>query len=400
MKKVIIFFLFIITVVIIFIYQYFFKIHTVKKIVPGLFDTYFEIILVGRNPYRINNTIQELIDYAKYNEKIFNFYDEDSELYKLNNYNKDNFFQVSDTLFYLIEKGYQYELLSDRQFSILVGNYKNLYDDFFQNQKINHKKINKIQNKWDNSHILLKKSESNAKTDDNSKVNEIGNSNANANTYENANITTNEIYKRKSNANTNKSYINDNNSSNIMFYDNISANIYDFYNKIKVVPDDLLIDLGSVAKGWIIDELVRLSEKQNNIYAGIINGGGDLRVFSKNNYREWRIGVQHPRKNEFLHIFNLYNGSIATSGDYQRYFIIEDERFHHIIDTYSGYPANKNKSATVVSKNCLEADILSTLFFVLSIEETKRFIKKNNICINYIIMCNEGEVFLKETKKF
>ena len=127
------------------------------------------------------------------------------------------------------------------------------------------------------------------------------------------------------------------------------------------------LDLGGVAKGFAVDEAVRVL-RNAGVVAGIVNAGGDLRSFGyKPGKRLWKIGIQDPDDpQELAGILEVGEVSVATSGDYQRYFEFEGTRYHHILDPSTGYPARSGiRSATVLARDCALADALATAAFVM-----------------------------------
>ena len=80
----------------------------------------------------------------------------------------------------------------------------------------------------------------------------------------------------------------------------------------------------------------------------------------------WHIGIQHPRKPEkIIASLDVRDKAVATSGDYQRYFIKDKVRFHHILNPKDGWPENRTMSATVIADTVMDADALSTGVMVL-----------------------------------
>ena len=135
--------------------------------------------------------------------------------------------------------------------------------------------------------------------------------------------------------------------------------------------DDLQtkLDLGGVAKGYVVDRMIdRL--RQGGIQSIIINAGGDIATFgTKPGGEAWVIGLRHPRLPRTLVLsWNPYP-AVATSGDYQRYFMENGRRYHHILDPKTGYPAEDCVSVTVWTTNAMVADILATTIFVLGPEK-------------------------------
>ena len=123
-------------------------------------------------------------------------------------------------------------------------------------------------------------------------------------------------------------------------------------------------DLGAFAKGYAIDRAIeRLREF--GIQNAIINAGGDLRAIGQHGDRPWRIGIRHPRQNSILASLEIDgDASVFTSGDYERFFEVDGERYHHIIDPRSGYPAVNTTSVTIIHDNAATADAASTALFV------------------------------------
>ena len=157
------------------------------------------------------------------------------------------------------------------------------------------------------------------------------------------------------------------------------------YRKIQINEENVLLpetgirlDLGGVAKGYIIDRGVDVL-KQAGIRAGIVDAGGDLRIFGDHPYREaWKIAVRHPRstEGEFFGVIQIGEASIATSGDYERYFIREGIRYHHILNPKTGYPADECISVTITAQSAMMADAFATAVFVLGPEEGMALVER------------------------
>ena len=127
------------------------------------------------------------------------------------------------------------------------------------------------------------------------------------------------------------------------------------------------IDLGGIVKGFIVDQAVMFLEK-SGIKAGVVEAGGDLRFFGHHPQKDkWRVGVQNPRPKDkqITAIIALDSGAVATSGDYERFFMRDGKRYHHLLDPKTGYPASECISVTIVTTNAMLADGLATAVFVL-----------------------------------
>ena len=109
------------------------------------------------------------------------------------------------------------------------------------------------------------------------------------------------------------------------------------------------IDLGGIAKLYILDAGMQML-KQRGITHAMINGGGDVAVMGSHQGRPWRIGIRHPRRGDvLLGTVELMQGWVVTSGDYERYFFRDGKRYHHILDPRTGYPTEGPQQVTLVA---------------------------------------------------
>lgn len=155
------------------------------------------------------------------------------------------------------------------------------------------------------------------------------------------------------------------------------------------LPPGVELDWGGIAKGYGI-ELAYQSLKDMGIKKGFINSGGDLYCWGLNpEGKPWRIGIKHPRKNGFLGILFLTDTAATTTGDYQRYFIKDGVRYHHIFDPRSGYPARGKQSVTVIGPDPTLCDALSTALFI---SETPEKIINQFPDYGAIIMDEDGKL--------
>jgi FAD:protein FMN transferase len=143
--------------------------------------------------------------------------------------------------------------------------------------------------------------------------------------------------------------------------------------KMVFLPVNMKIDAGGMAKGFIIDKGIETLLAQG-IESAYINAGGNIRVIgnNKDSGRPWQIGIRKPREPGQIYqnyILAIKEGSVATSGDYERFFIADGVRYSHLLDPRTGYPAREMQSATIYAEDALQADILSTAVFVSGWEE-------------------------------
>ncbi|MDQ7794713.1 MAG: FAD:protein FMN transferase [bacterium] len=139
--------------------------------------------------------------------------------------------------------------------------------------------------------------------------------------------------------------------------------------RVRLARQGMVIDLGGVAKGYAIDRAARVLRDRGVDY-GLVEVGGDIYLFGgRSGDRPWRVGVEHPRHGgEMLGRIHLWEGAVATSGDYQRFFMEGGERYHHILDPRTGRPGRQAQLATVVGPSVAEVDILSTALFLMGPE--------------------------------
>jgi thiamine biosynthesis lipoprotein len=130
--------------------------------------------------------------------------------------------------------------------------------------------------------------------------------------------------------------------------------------------NNVALHLGGIAKGYAVDQAIEILENAG-IENALVDAGGDLRALAGELTRgKRRVYVRHPReRREFLGNFQKDKGAVATSGDYERYFVFDSVRYHHILDPKTGYPGRKCASVTVVAPSCALADALSTALFIL-----------------------------------
>jgi thiamine biosynthesis lipoprotein len=110
------------------------------------------------------------------------------------------------------------------------------------------------------------------------------------------------------------------------------------------------LDLGGYAKGYALDRAAELLHKQG-IHNALINIGGNILALGQHGDRPWRIGIQHPRKSGALATMDLHDGeAIGTSGDYQRYFMLGNVRYCHLINPRTGYPMQGVQAVTILTR--------------------------------------------------
>jgi len=160
------------------------------------------------------------------------------------------------------------------------------------------------------------------------------------------------------------------------------------------------IDLGGYAKGYALDQAKKIL-KNNNVKNALINIGGNILALGKYGERDWVVGIQNPRKPNVLATIALKPGwAIGTSGDYQRYIMVNNKRYSHLINPKTGYPENKTQSATVLLPPSEDSGALSDVFskplFIIDKKNKANMAKLLNIKYFLIIM-EDNSILISES---
>lgn len=135
------------------------------------------------------------------------------------------------------------------------------------------------------------------------------------------------------------------------------------------------LDVGAIAKGWAVEQVC-----QSLPEGLLVSVGGNVRATGPRptDGSPWVVGVQHPdgSADEYLHTLYVSGGSVVSSGDYQRYFTVDGQRYHHIIDPKTGYPAAFWRVVTILCDDSGLADALSTALFTLPLEEGQELARR------------------------
>lgn len=167
----------------------------------------------------------------------------------------------------------------------------------------------------------------------------------------------------------------------------INKVIVDFENSTVFLEDpQMSLDVGAVAKGFATEKVAREIEVAG-LTSAIISSGGNIRTIGKplDNTRErWGIGIQNPdsfidgSESNVLETVFINDGSVVSSGDYQRYYMVGDKRIHHLIDPKTLMPGDYFRAVTIVTPDSGEADFYSTVAFLLPYEESKKFVESQD----------------------
>lgn len=155
------------------------------------------------------------------------------------------------------------------------------------------------------------------------------------------------------------------------------------------------IDLGGIAKGHAIDRAVAIL-RQYGIAHAYISLGGDSFVLGDRRGRDWQVGIRHPRDAQAVAMrLPVANLAVSTSGDYERYFIRDGERIHHIINPGNGKSSHGLVSVTVIAARGIDADALSTSVFVMGTQKGLAMINAMP-GVSAVLISAEGKVFYSD----
>ncbi len=139
---------------------------------------------------------------------------------------------------------------------------------------------------------------------------------------------------------------------------------------------DVKIDLGGIAKGHAVDNAIRLLADMGIEHA-LVTAGGDTKLLGDRRGRPWIVGIKDPRKSDKQAIvLPLENTALSTSGDYERYFEEDGQRYHHILSPKTGKSAQEVQSVSIIGERSTLNDALSTAVFVLGVQRGMDLVNK------------------------
>jgi thiamine biosynthesis lipoprotein len=158
-------------------------------------------------------------------------------------------------------------------------------------------------------------------------------------------------------------------------------------NKI-IKKENVRLNFGAIAKGFAVDKAIDVLKKLG-INEALVNAGGEISVIGN----DWIVGVQHPREtNSIIKKIKVDGFTVATSGDYEQYFEVDGNRYHHILDPKTGYPSKGLQSVTIINKSNAYADALATAVFVIGKENGLKLIETLDDT-EAMIIDSEGKIF-------
>lgn len=156
------------------------------------------------------------------------------------------------------------------------------------------------------------------------------------------------------------------------------------------------MDLGGILKGFAADKAVEILRK-NGIEDGIVAVAGDIKAFGRQpDGRPWNVGIQNPRQqggdDALLATVSLETRGISTSGDYQRYFIRDGVRYHHLLNPKTGFPESLCRSVTVIAPAAALTDAFATGIFVMGPEKGIAVLER--LGMDGVIVAGDGEILM------
>lgn len=134
------------------------------------------------------------------------------------------------------------------------------------------------------------------------------------------------------------------------------------------------VDLGGIAKLPILQAGLRVLQ-QHGITNAMIDGGGDVLTLGELQGRPWRVGIRDPQHPQvLLGTLELNAGVVASSGDYERFFVREGRRYHHVLDPRTGYPAEGVRGVTLVSRGGADLNGLGAAMMVMGADKSRSFL--------------------------
>lgn len=164
------------------------------------------------------------------------------------------------------------------------------------------------------------------------------------------------------------------------------------------IPEGVQVDLGSVTKGYTSRKLAQYF-RENGVESGLINLGGNVECIGlKPNGSKWNVAVKSPFKDSdsgILGVIQASDEAIITSGGYERYFEEDGETYWHIIDPTTGKPAKNGLiSVTIIGKDGLMCDALSTALFVKGLDGAIDYYRSHDSSFDMILVTAEGDVYI------
>ncbi len=162
--------------------------------------------------------------------------------------------------------------------------------------------------------------------------------------------------------------------------------------RLRLTVAGMEIDFGGIGKEYAADRAANVL-REAGVRSGYVNLGGDVRgVGGRLDGAPWKIGIQHPRQpDRLLDTIDLFDGAIATSGDYERSFELDGRRYCHILDVRTGWPAAHWQSISVLAPACVAAGACSTIAMLLPVDDALAFLREQRV--EYLAVAADGTMY-------
>lgn len=166
------------------------------------------------------------------------------------------------------------------------------------------------------------------------------------------------------------------NALTLLDYRSIQLNAQD--DSVYLPTTGMSLDLGGIAKGYAVEKAVAIL-KDAGIQSAMVAAGGDIyTIGNKPDHSPWRVGIKNPQDPEgVIGTVNLSDQAIDTSGQYERYFSVGDTTYGHILNPFTGYPADEALSCSIITDRPVVADAMATAIFAMGIEKGLRLLEDN-----------------------
>lgn len=154
--------------------------------------------------------------------------------------------------------------------------------------------------------------------------------------------------------------------------------INDENNTVFLADPEMSLDVGAIAKGYAAEKIAQYLEEKG-VTGYLLNLGGNVRTIGMANEKPWNVGIENPdTENEetpYIEFLHLQGESLVTSGSYQRFYVVNGENYHHIIDPATLMPGTKYRSVSVLTDDSGLGDAMSTALFLMDYEEGLELVK-------------------------
>ncbi len=152
-------------------------------------------------------------------------------------------------------------------------------------------------------------------------------------------------------------------------------------NTVFLADPEMTLDVGAIAKGYAVEKVAKHLESKG-VTNFLLNVGGNVRTIGMADTEKWKVGIENPdtsnEEKPYIEYLEVAGESIVTSGSYQRFYVVNGENYHHIIDPETLMPGTKYRSVSVLTDDSGLGDAMSTALFLMDYEEGKQLVESIN----------------------